>query len=93
METNEIRNILTNSPLEVLATNESKLDSTVVDYEVYVPDYSIIRKDCNRSAGGVALYIRENLSHKQTVRIDLVPESPEMISCRDYPSLPQVFSS
>ena len=56
MEANEIRNILTNSPLEVLATNESKLDSTIVDNEVYVPDYSIIRKDCNRSAGGVALY-------------------------------------
>ena len=66
LETNEIRNILTNSPLEVLSTNESKLDSTIVDNEVYVPDYSIIRKDCNRSAGGVALYIRENLSHKQT---------------------------
>ena len=91
METHEIHNILTKSPLEVLAINESKLDSTIADNEVYVPDYSIIRKDCNRSAGGVALYIRENLSY--TNRIDSVPESPEMISCRDYPSLPQVFSS
>ena len=47
----------------VVAINESRLDSAIADNEVYVPVYSIIRKDCNRSAAGVALYIRENLSY------------------------------
>ena len=47
----------------VVAINESRLDSAIADNEVYVPVCSIIRKDCNRSAAGVALYIRENLSY------------------------------
>ena len=59
----EIRYILINSPLEVLAINESKLDDTISDTEVYIPGYVIIRKDRSRSGGGVALYIRENLSY------------------------------
>ena len=67
----EIRYILINSPLEVLAINESKLDDTISDTEVCIPGYIIIRKDRSRSGGGVALYIRENLSY--TNRIDLVP--------------------
>ena len=35
----EIRYILINSPLEVLAVNESKLDGTISDAEVYIPGY------------------------------------------------------
>ena len=73
----EIRYILINSPLEVLAINESKLDDTISDTEVYIPGYVIIRKDRSRSGGAVALYIRENLSY--TNRIDLVPENLEMV--------------
>jgi len=73
----EIRNILINSPLEVLAINESKLDDTISDTEVYIPGFIIIRKDRRRSGGGVALYVRENLSH--TNRIDLVPDTLEII--------------
>ena len=67
----EIRYILINSPLEVLAINESKLDGTISDIEVYIPGYIIIREDRSRSGGGVAFYIRGNLSY--TNRIDLVP--------------------
>ena len=73
----EIRYVLINSPLEVLAINESKLDDTISDTEVYIPGYIIIRKDRSRSGGGVALYIRENLWY--TNRIDLVPDTLEMI--------------
>ena len=61
----------------MLAINESKLDDTISDTEVYIPGYIIIRKDRSRSGGGVALYIRENLSY--TNRIDLVPENLEMV--------------
>ena len=73
----EIRYILINSPLEMLAINESKLDGTISDTEVYIPGYIIIRKDRSRSGGGVAFYIRENLSY--TNRIDLVPDTLEII--------------
>jgi len=62
----------------VLAINESKLDDAISDTEVYIPGYIIIRKDRSRSGGGeLALYIRENLSY--TNRIDLVPDTWEMI--------------
>ena len=50
---------------------------SISDTEVYIPGYIIIRKDRSRSGGGVALYIRENLSY--TNRIDLVPDALEMI--------------
>ena len=73
----EIRYILINFPLEVLAINESKLDGTISDTEVYIPGYIIIRKDRSRSGGGAALYIRENVSY--TNRIDVVPDTFEMI--------------
>ena len=45
---NETRYILINSPLEVLAINESRLDDTISDTEVYIPGYIIIRKDRSR---------------------------------------------
>ena len=61
----------------MLDINESKLDDTISDTEVYIPGYIIIRKDRSRSGGGVALYIRENLSY--TNRIELVPENLEMV--------------
>ena len=80
----EIRYILINSPLEVLAINESKLDGTISDTEVYIPGYIIIRKDRSRSGCGVALYIRENLSY--TNRIDLVPDTLNNDLCRDNSS-------
>ena len=61
----------------MLAINESKLDDTISDTEVYIPGYIIIRKDRSRSGGGVALYIRENLSY--TNRIGLVSDTLKMI--------------
>ena len=56
----------------MLDINESKLDDTISDTEVYIPGYIIIRKDRSRSGGGVAVYIRDNFSY-------LVPENLEMV--------------
>ena len=61
----------------MLAINEPKLDGTISDTEVYIPGYITIRKDRSRSGGGVALYIRENLSY--TNRIDVVSNTFKMI--------------
>ena len=65
------------TPLEILAINESKLDDSFTDGEISIPGYTIVRKDRNRHGGGVALYIRDNLSF--TIRNDLVPVQLEMI--------------
>ena len=38
-----------------------KLDKTIYDSEISIPNYSLIRKDWNRKGGGVACYIRSNI--------------------------------
>lgn len=65
------------TPLEILAINESKLDDSVTEGEIHIPGYILVRKDRTRYGGGVALYVRENLSY--TIRNDLVPVQLEMI--------------
>ena len=56
------------SSLEILAINEAKLDDSFTDGEISISGYTIERKDRNRYGGGVALYVRENLSY--TIRED-----------------------
>ena len=42
---NDIRTMLTNYPFDILAINETKLDSSISDSEIYINGYTIIRKD------------------------------------------------
>ena len=44
---------------------------------MHIPSYVITRKDRNRHGGGVALYIKENISF--SVRHDLAPARLEII--------------
>ena len=73
----ELRVLMSNSPIDILAINESKIDDSILNNEVNINGYNIIRKDRNRSGGGVVLYIRNTTSFSE--RKDLVPESLEMI--------------
>ena len=45
----------------IIGTTESKLDHTVLDLEINLPGYDILRCDRNRNGGGVACYIRKDL--------------------------------
>lgn len=58
----ELRVLLADLPIDVLAINETKLDSAVNDNEVYIPGYEIIRSDRyfnGRSGGGYAsMFVR-----------------------------------
>lgn len=45
------------NPFDVLTLNETRLGSSVLDCEVQIPGYDIIRSDRNRNGGGVAIYI------------------------------------
>ena len=73
----EIRILLAEKPFDVLSINESKIDWSISDSEIFIHNYSVLRHDHNRQGGGVALYIRNSIPY--TVRQDLVPESLEMI--------------
>ena len=68
----EIRILLSDNPLDILAINESKIDSLISDSELYINNYSIVRFDRNRFGGGVALYIKNIIPYSE--RKDLVPD-------------------
>ena len=57
----EIRNIALKTKAAVIGISESKLDYSVNDSEINISGYNVLRYDRNRSGGGVACYIREDL--------------------------------
>ena len=61
----ELRNIAKCSYAAVIGITETKLDNTVYDSEVTIDGYSIVRNDRNRKGGGVACYIRSNISYSR----------------------------
>ena len=63
----EFRVFLNESDIDIISINETKLDSSIKDNEVYIPDYEILRKDRKingRHGGGICIYIRCNLNYK-----------------------------
>ena len=58
----EVRDIIRQSKPAVFGISESKLDNTVADSEINVLGYSLIRVDRDRRGGGVACYIRNDIS-------------------------------
>jgi len=59
----ELRVFMEDSKIDILAINESKLDDTINDDELYLPGFEIVRKDRmlnGRNGGGVCLYLRSN---------------------------------
>ena len=73
----ELRFILANFPLDMLAINESKIDDQIPDSEIHISGYNLSRTDRNRAGGGVVVYIRDSISYCE--RRDLIPDSLEMI--------------
>ena len=64
--------------VDILAIKETRLDSSILNGEVFIPGYTLERKDRNRSGGGVALYIRDSIGYK---RLNNLPEANmELIS-------------
>ena len=77
----ELRIVLSNQCVDILAINETKLDGSICDNEVTVEGYNIIRRDRlanGRSGGGICFYIRSNINY--FLREDLVMNRLEMLS-------------
>ena len=64
-------------PFDILTLNETRLDDSILDSEIKISGYDIIRRDRNRYGGGVAMYIQSNISF--TNRTGLVREALEQI--------------
>ena len=74
----ELKILMPNSPLDISAINETKIDDSFSEHEVSLAGYHIIRKDRNRHGGGVLLYVHEAIPC--TERNDLLTGSLE-ITC------------
>ena len=61
----KLRDIAKRTKAAVIGISQSKVDSTVLDPEIYIDNYEILRFDGNRHGGGVACYIRSYISYKQ----------------------------
>ena len=74
----ELKIFISTNTVDVLAINETKLDSTIDNQEVNLPGYEIIRNDRKlngRKGGGVCIYIRCSLNY--ILRDDLQAENLE----------------
>ena len=58
----ELRVIAKKSRASLIGITESKLDKTVLDREISIDGYEFARFDRNRHEGGVACYIRNDIS-------------------------------
>ena len=59
----ELRIIAKSTNAVIIGISESKLDESVLEPEIEIDDYKIIQCDRNRHRGGVACYIRSDLSY------------------------------
>ena len=58
----ELRNIAKLSNAAVIGISESKLDDSILSYEIHIDKYNTLHCDWNRHGGGVVCYIRNDLS-------------------------------
>ena len=61
----ELRQIAKLSDASIIGISESKLDETVLEGEICIDGYKLIRADRNRIGGGVACYIKSDLAFNQ----------------------------
>ena len=59
----ELRHIARLTNAAVMGISESKLDDSVSASEIQIDEYDLLRCDRNRHGGGVACYIRNDLSY------------------------------
>ena len=71
---------MVNQPLDILAINETRLGRSIMDSDVSLNGYDLIRNDRNRNGGGVCIYIRNTIQYK--IRDDISLNSIEAI-CLD----------
>ena len=74
----EIEDFVSNlHDFDIIGVSETHLDATITDSIVSIPNYSILRKDRNRQAGGVCLYIKDHITF--TRKYDLESNNSESI--------------
>ena len=73
----EIRLLVKNEKIDILAINETNIDHKIDDRLISLEDFSLCRYDRSRQGGGIALYVRNTVRFKP--REDLPNKSLELI--------------
>ena len=63
LKIDEVRNIAKVSGASVIGVSESKLDNSILNEELNIQGYDLLRCDRNRHGGGVACYIKQNICY------------------------------
>ena len=63
----ELRYIANSSNVPVIGISKSKLDESVLQSEIQINNYDLLCWDRNRNGGGVACYIRSDISYIQEI--------------------------
>ena len=79
----EIKLLIFNKQLDIFGLNETRLDCTISNNELQITGYCLIRNDRSRRGGGVAIYIRDSISHN--ICLDLNNTELEVIWCKINP--------
>ena len=61
----ELRYIANSSNAAVIGISESKVDESVLQSEIQINNYDLLLPDRNRNGGGVACYIRIDITYIQ----------------------------
>jgi hypothetical protein len=69
-KTTELSILAQRTRASVIAVSETWLDTSVLNAEVSLPGYNIIRKDRGSHGGGVCLYIKEDLAFNPRADLD-----------------------
>ena len=72
----ELREILKKTNAAIIGITESKLDSSILNSELLISNYVLIRHDRNRHGGGVACYVRKYINYNI---LDIFPSEVENI--------------
>ena len=73
----EIDHLLSEKQLDIMALNETRLDSTIPDNMVNIDGYDVVRKDRTRNGGGVCIYLRSSINYK--IRNELISNELEAV--------------
>ena len=79
----ELRVLLDKNPIDVLASNETRLDSSISDGEMHISNYVLVPRDRSlngRFGGGVCFYIRESIDINYSLRPDLCVDQLENLA-------------
>ena len=68
---------MSNKFIDLIAFNETRLDSNITDGKIHLNDYDLIRKERSRNGGGVCIYLRSSINYNVTD--DLVPGELEAV--------------